>query len=66
MSSLVILLTGKQSQLSFLIYKCMQNLSLSSNINVALWDIKIYIYITAHFLGLVQRVNFAFPTQTLT
>ena len=33
MSSLVILLTGKQSQLSFLIYKCIYNLSLSNNIN---------------------------------
>ena len=27
------LLTGKQSNLSFLIYKCMYNLSLSNNIN---------------------------------
>jgi hypothetical protein len=32
-SSLAIFLTGKQSKLSFLIYKCMSNLSLSNNIN---------------------------------
>ena len=33
MSSSVILLIGKQLKLSFLIYKCMYNLSLSNNIN---------------------------------
>ena len=32
-SSLAIFLTGKQSKLSFLIYKCMSNLSLNNNIN---------------------------------
>ena len=31
-SSLAIFLTGKQSKLSFLIYKCMYNLSLNNNL----------------------------------